>query len=120
MAIGAKPFLVGGAVQRDQGAVDVQLVFAFKARQDIEDLVVDGLDRPEHAFAAIALVIAVSPLHRLMGTGRGPRGHRCTAKGTAFQGHLHLHRGIAAGIQYFPAANIDDCCHGLLFPLVSW
>ena len=73
--VGAEPALVGGAVERDHGLVDLDLGLGVHAAQGVENLAVDGLDRLAHALAEIALFIAVAQLDGLVGAGRGARRH---------------------------------------------
>src|SRR3546814_2741533 len=70
--------------------VDVHLVLGVQAGQHVEDLVVHGLDRLQHALAAIALLVAVAQLDRLVGAGRGAGGHGGAAEGAALQSDVDL------------------------------
>src|SRR6185437_15663141 len=79
--VGAKPPLVGGAVQIDQHAVERHLIGGVEARERIEDLAVDCLDGALDALAAIASLVAVAELDRLMRAGRRARRHGGAAQG---------------------------------------
>src|SRR3546814_763798 len=74
----------------------------------------DLLDRLQHALAAIALLVAVAQLDRLVGAGRGAGGHGGAAEGAALQSDVDLDGRIAPGVQDLPGLNIDDCSHGPL------
>ncbi len=66
----------------------------------------------EHAFAAIALLVAVTQLHCLVDAGAGPAGHGGPANGPAAQLHFHFHRGVAPAVQNLTAYHgFDKCCH---------
>src|SRR3546814_149276 len=112
--VGAEPALVGGGVQLDQGLVDVELVLAVEAGEHVEDLVVDRLDRLQHALAAIALLVAVAQLDGLVRAGGGAGGRRGAAEGAAFQGDVDFDGGIAPGVENLPGLDIDDCGYGPL------
>ena len=109
--VGAQPRLVGRAVQRDHGVINLDLVFGIQARQRVKDFAVHGGDRLLHALAAIALA-AIAQLNRLMGTGGSARRHRGAAEAAVFQPHIHFHSGIAPGIQDFAAGDVEDGGHG--------
>jgi len=109
--VGAEAALVGRAVEVDQGAVDVELVFRVHAGERVEDIAVDRLARLGHALAAVALRIAVALLDRLVLAGGGAGRHRGAAHGAALQRHVHLDRGIAPAVQNFARDDVDDGGH---------
>ena len=89
--VGAEPRLVGRAVELDHHPVDRRLIAAPRCRtahRSVSPLT--RLDRLQHALAAIALLVAVAQLHRLMGAGGGARRHGGAAEGAALQPHIDL------------------------------
>jgi len=108
----AEPALVVRAVELDQQPVDAALVLRVHAGQGVEDLAVDRVHRPADALAAIAALVAVALLHRLVGAGRGARRDRRAAERAVLQHHVHFHRGIAAAVEDFAADDVDDFGHG--------
>ena len=82
-----------------------------EARQQVHDLAVDRADRLQHALAAVALLVAVAQLDRLVRAGRGAGRHGGAAHGAAFELDLDLDGGIAATVQDFAGANVDDGAH---------
>src|SRR5439155_7111553 len=96
--VGAEPGLVRRAVERNEGAVDRELVGRVETGQRIEDLAVYGADRLLHAPTPKALA-AIALLDRLMGPGRGPRRHRRATHRAAVERHVDLDRGIAAAVE---------------------
>ena len=63
--VGAEPRLVGRAVERDHRLVDLELVLRLEARDRVEQVAVDRLDRLQDALAAVAALVAVAQLDRL-------------------------------------------------------
>ncbi len=63
--VGTQARLVVGAVQIDQGLVDIGLLAGIQAHDGLGDFRVDVLHSPQHALAAVALGIAVAQLDRL-------------------------------------------------------
>ena len=59
-----------------QPRVDARLVGDVLAQQVGRDEVDDVLDRGQDALAAVAGLVAVAQLDRLVGAGGGARGHR--------------------------------------------
>ena len=104
--------MLGGAVELDHGLVERELVLGLHAGQRLEDLAVDRLDRLEHALAAVALLVAVAQLDRLVGAGGGAGRHRGAPEDAGFQHDVHLDGGIAAGIEDFTGDDIGDFGHG--------
>ena len=109
--VGAEPALVGGAVERDHGLVDLDLQLGVHAADGVEDLGVDRIDRLQHALAAVAGLVAVAQLDRLVHAGGGARGHRGAAHGAIFKYYINFDGGIAAGIEDFAADNVGNGGH---------
>ena len=110
--VGAEPRLVGRAVELDQGHVDRDLFFRVEAGNGVENFAIDRFHRPEHALAGKAGLVAVAQFDRLMGAGRGARGHGGAAEGAVLEGHIDLDRGIAARVQDFTGDDVDNLSHG--------
>ena len=118
--VGADPALVLGAVELDQDLVDLDLVLHRHVAQGFVDLVIDGLDRLQHALAEIAVLVAVAQLDRLVGAGGGA-GRNCGAADRAVLQHdVDLDRGIAAAVQDFAADDVDDGGHEVLLTSSGW
>src|SRR5256885_16355047 len=83
-------------------------LFRSRRREHLADVA----DRGEDALAAIAVLVAVPQLDRLVLAGRGPRGHCGAADGAALELAVDLDRGIAAGIEDFAGAQRCDGEHG--------
>jgi hypothetical protein len=97
--ISAQPALVLGAVQLDHGLVDAALVGRRPANDSVGDLFIDRLDRTQNPLAAIALLVAVALLPRLMDTGRRAGGYHGPPFGAVIERYFDLHGRIAARIQ---------------------
>ena len=94
--VGAQLGLVRGAVQRQHRLVDGDLVERVHAEQLFGDLVVDVLDGLQHALAAVAALVAVAQLKRLVHAGGCAGRHRRPPHHIVFQPDLHLNGGVAA------------------------
>ena len=73
--VGAEAGLVGRAVKIDQGGVQPALVFGVEAAQSVVDLAVHRIHSLADALAAIAGLVPVPLLHRLVCACGGPGGH---------------------------------------------
>jgi len=109
--VGAQPALVLGAVQRDQGLVDTTLVLGVHAAEGVEDLAVDVVDRLADTLAAPQVLVAVAQFHRLMGAGRGTRGHGGAAEAAVVEDNVHLDGGIAAAVENLAGDDVGDVGH---------
>ncbi len=109
--IGAEPPLVGRPVEVDHHAVDTRLVLRIHPGQQVEDLAVHRVDRAQHPLAAIALLVAIAQLDRLMRPGRRSGRHRSAAESAALQGDVDFDGGVAAAVEDLAAMDIDDCGH---------
>ena len=74
--IGSQPRLIGRAVERDEGAVELLLGVEIPAGEGGVDLPADIGDGAAAAQSAVALRVAVAQLVRLGAAGGGPGGHR--------------------------------------------
>ena len=110
--VGAEPGLVRRAVEIDQQRVDPDLLGGFVAGQRVEDLAVDGIDRLQHALAAVAALVAVAKLDRLVGAGGGARRNGRATEGAGFQRHIDLDGRIAAAVENFAGVDVSDHRHG--------
>jgi hypothetical protein len=106
--VGAQAGLVGGAVQGDEGLVNGGLVQHVHAHQALGNLGVHVLHGGEHALAQVAVLVAVPELTGLMHAGGSAGGHGGAAHGAVLQIDLHLHSGVAAGVQNLPAQYVYD------------
>ena len=109
--VGAEACLVRRAVQLDHHVVDEQLILDIRTGQGITDFAVHGVDGGQHALAQIARIVAVAQFDGLVRPGRGPRRDGGAAEHARFQGHVHFHGGIAAGIEDFTGEYVDDGSH---------
>src|SRR5262249_7823169 len=82
------------------------------AADRIENLAVDGIDRPAHSLAQITLA-AVAQFDRLVRSGRGPRWHRGAAFGSVFEHDVDLDRRIAPAVEDLAADDVGDGGHGV-------
>ena len=80
----------------------------FAARRALREFAVHVADRLRHALAAVTLPLSVAQFDGFPGAGGGPGGHGGAALGPGIQGHLHLHGGVAPGIQDLKAMDIFD------------
>jgi hypothetical protein len=109
--VSAEARLVGRAVQLDHDLVDLDLVGGVEAREGVEDLALHVAHSLGHALAAVAGLVAVAQLHRLVRAGGGAGGHGGAADRAAVQHHLRFHRGVAAAVQDFAGDDVDDGGH---------
>ena len=70
------------------------------------------LDGLQHALAQVALLVAVTQLHRLVRACRGAGGNGGAAHGAVFQRHIHLDGRIAAAVEDLASVDVDDRGHG--------
>ena len=112
--VGAEAALVGRAVELDHRAVDAELIVGVAARERVEDLAVDRVDGLADALAAVALLVAVAQLDRLVGAGRSARGNRRAADDAGVQRHVDLDGRIAAAVEDLAGVDVGDRSHGRL------
>ena len=113
--VGAKPALVGCAVQFAHHRVDGALFGRILADQVLGQLAIDGGHGLQHALAHVTGLVAVAFLDRFMGAGRSTRRHRRTTHRAVFQRDVDLDGRIAAAVQDLACENIDDGGHGVPF-----
>ncbi len=99
--VGAEAGFVVGTVERDHRRVHRSLVQGVHADHGFGDFIFDVRHRFEHAFAAIAALVAVAQFNRFPRAGgrAGRRGGQTLRAGG--QSDLRLNRGIASRIQNF-------------------
>ena len=107
----AEPRLVIGAVERDQGLVDLQLILSLEPGDGVENVAIDRLDRFQHALAAEASLVAIAQFDRFAGAGRSARRNRGPPHRAVFEHDIHFDRRIAAAIEDFAADDIHDRSH---------
>src|SRR5690606_18860602 len=98
----------------DHDLVDLGLVVRIPADERLLELAVDVRDRLRHALAEVAALVAVAQLHCFARAGRRTRGHSGTADGPRCQNDIGFHGGIAARVDDFAAADVDDLTHNEL------
>ena len=96
--VGAQTALVVGAVQVDEGIVQLYLLQGVQAQQGVGDLAVDVLHGLGHALAAVTLA-AVTQFQGLTAAGGGAGRHGRAAAVAGLQRNFHFHGRIAARIQ---------------------
>ena len=110
--VGAQPALVRRAVELDHRRIEAALVLGVEAGERVEQLAVDRVHRLQHALAAVAAVVPVALLHRLVGPCGGAGRDRRATEGTVLQRHIDLDRGIAPAVEDFARGDVDDIGHG--------
>ncbi len=94
--VGAQTGLVVRAVQVHEVVVDLHLTQDVHAQKRVGNLAVDVLHSPGHAFAAIALLIAVAHFQSLAAACGCAGRHSRAGVDARLQGNFHFHGGIAA------------------------
>ena len=110
--VGTQPSLVRRAVEGDHRLVDRDLILGIHAADRVEDLVLHRLDGLEHALAVVAALVAVAQLDRLVGAGRGARGHGGAAERTVLEKDIDLDGGVAAAVENLAGGDVGDRGHG--------
>ena len=92
------------------------LVGGVHAGQGLGNFAVHILDRLEHAFAQVALLVAVAQFDGFVLAGGGAAGDGGAAAGSVHQGDFRFDRGIAARIENLARLNflnlrddVHDC-----------
>ncbi len=96
------------AVEFDQRAVEIALRGRVEPLDRGTDQIVDGRDRLEHAFAAVALRVAVAQFDRLVRAGRRARRDERLLDGAERRRDGHGDRRISARIQHLASVNALD------------
>ena len=109
--VGPQAALVGGAVQLDEELVDVGLIQDVQADEGLGDVMVDILHGLGGTLAQVTGRVAIPELTGLILPGGGAGGHSGPTHGAVVQGDFHFHRGVAPGVQDFPAQNVNDFNH---------
>jgi hypothetical protein len=117
--VGPDPALVRGAVQIDQLLVDDPLLDGVIPDQCRPDLFEYGLDGLQHALAEVAARVSVTEFDRLVLAGGRAGWDRSTGQRPVVEGHFHLHRGVAPGVEDFACADQFDGRHRA-HPFACW
>ncbi len=113
--VGAEPALVVAAVEVDQCAVEKGLLARVEPEHRFTDFGIDVFDGTQHAFAEIAVLVAVAQLDRLARAGRRTTGHRGAAHRARFEQDVALDGRVTAAVEDFAPDDVNDCAHS--FPL---
>jgi len=108
--VGAEVPLVGGAVTVDHPAVELTLIEALEADDQLADGPVDVGHSRADALSAVA-VAAIAQLDGFELPGRGPGGNDGTAPGPGCEEDLHLDRRVPTRIQDLTAHDLFDGAH---------
>ncbi len=106
-SIGAQGCLVVRSIQLDESAIDLHLIEDVHADDFGGDGEIDVVDRFLDTLAHVAILIAVTKFHGLIGTGRRARRNSCPPDGTIHGVDLCLYGRITARIK-----NLS-CMYGL-------
>src|SRR6516164_3926688 len=118
--VGAEPALVLRAIELDHAAIDRCLRAGILAEERLPERRVDVLDGPQHALAAVALLVAVAQLDRLARAGGRARGYGCPPLHARVENHVHLDGGITARVEDLASADVSDAAHqGASFDVYS-
>ncbi len=112
-SVGAEPALVGRAVERNKRLIDLGLRLGVHAAERVVDLAIDRTDRLGDTLAAIARLVAVAQLDRLMRAGRGAGGNRGATLGAVLQDDIDFDGRIAAAVEDLAADDVGDGGHGV-------
>src|SRR5207253_2820049 len=105
--IGAEPFLVRRAVERQHLTVDLALV-GFGAGQRGSDLAVDVADRLQDALAEVPLRVVVAQLERLTSAGGCAGRDAGAAAGARSEDDVDFDSRIAARVEDFTSFDGFD------------
>ena len=104
----AETGLVRRAVELDEELVDIRLVERVETVERLGDLAVDVFHRRLHALAEIAGLVSVAQLAGLVNAGGRAGRHGRAAYDAVIERHLHLDRGVAAGVEDLSAENVNN------------
>ncbi len=110
--VGPELALVGRSVGLDQGAVKRHLVAGIPANGHLGQGTVDVGHGLGHAFAAVALLVAVPQLDRFVNSRAGSRGNRGPAKSAVGQNHIDLDGRVASAVKNLAPTHLGDRCNG--------
>ncbi len=113
--VGAEALLAVGAIELDQGRVELALLLELLADERIAQFAVYGSDGSQHAETAEAraAITEFSGLHRAGGAARGDVG---SGDGPVVEGQIHLHRGQPTAVEDFASAHArNDGTHTITF-----
>jgi hypothetical protein len=105
--------LVRGAVQRLHRFVEEDLVDGLEADDRRGDHPLDVVDRLQDALTGVALGVAVAQFERLTRAGGGARGNRRAPDDPLGENHVHLDRGVPAGVQHLAGDHVFDDSDGV-------
>ena len=108
MALAPRRLLLGGAVQLDEELVDVGLIQDVQADEGLGDVMVDILHGLGGTLAQVTGRVAIPELTGPAYVPGGGAGGHTADPGAVVQGDFHFHRGVAPGVQDFPAQNVND------------
>ena len=106
--VGAELLFVVGAVELDERVVDFDLIERVHAAERGGDGLVDAFDGLFHAFAAVAFLVVVAQLPRLVLAGGRAAGRGGPPAHTAFEGDFDFDGGVAARVEDFQGADVGD------------
>ena len=109
--VGADLLLVGAAVDGEHLGVDEALLAGLEAEELGAELVDDRVDGLLDALADVAVLVAVTSLDGLEGTGRGAAGDGRAGDRAVVEGDLDLDRGVAARVEDLARAYCLDAGH---------
>jgi hypothetical protein len=109
--IGAQVGFEIRAVRLEHPVIEPALILGVEADQKIAQRSVDVCDRFEHALAAVSFGVPVAQFHSFARSGGSAGRNRRPADHSGMQQHVRLDGGIAARIDDFAAADIDDTTH---------
>ena len=111
--VGAELGFRGGSVQRDHRAVDADLVEGVPADEGRRDCRLHVGHGVEHAFAKIALFVAVAEFEGLVFAGGRAGGHGGASERAGGEADVDFDRGIATGVEDFAGGDgCDGRVHG--------
>jgi hypothetical protein len=99
------------AVRLEHPVIEPALILGVEADQKIAQRSVDMCDRFEHALAAVSLRLAVAQFHSFARSGGSAGRNSRPADHAGMQQHIRFDGGIAARIDDFAAADIDNTTH---------
>ena len=97
--VGSETSLVLGAVELDQGVVQLRDIGKRPSTDRLGDLTVDVADSSENALASVAGRVAVPELDRLPRAGRCAGRYACARNGAIAERHRHRQGRVASGVE---------------------